>query len=113
MCPLRAGASPPPDPETLTLVVQMDIEGLSRKEKTGHQESLGVRKAGLAPQRGCPAGDPALPPRFFLFKSPSRLTLQETSSGNPAIGGANQANLKITLEPAAKPSATQKSPSPA
>jgi hypothetical protein len=21
-----------------------------------------VRKAGLAPQRGCPAGDPALPP---------------------------------------------------
>jgi len=34
----------------------------------GKLRSLMVRKVGLAPQRGCPAGDPALPPLFGLFE---------------------------------------------
>ena len=38
------------------------LEGIQDEIDSANQRSSQVGKAGLAPQRGCPAGDPALPP---------------------------------------------------
>src|SRR5882724_6470278 len=46
------------------LVLRLRVREPFNKSVKGNIERLMVGKAGLAPQRGCPAGDPTLPPLF-------------------------------------------------
>ena len=68
MCsPRKKSAGKPAfhDLETLELCHCFHVECLSGGVQYSTLNQLEVWKAGLAPQRGCPAGDPALPPLFL------------------------------------------------
>ena len=61
----KRGQARLPDPETSDLFDRFQVT--FRYGLEPNLNELRVRKAGLAPQRSCPAGDPALPPLILDF----------------------------------------------